>query len=171
MQSASCKKRHIVGFVGSGKTTLARLLSHRLEVPHYELDNIMWERTHEGDKRRSEADRKKCLHHIAASQGWIIEGVHYTWVNESFNEADLIIFLDTHYLRRIWFIIKRYVLQKAKIEKANYAPTFSIFIKMFQWNSAFKKQSKPEILHILCTSYSDKLIIVKKRKKIEHFIS
>ncbi|WJN47388.1 DNA topology modulation protein FlaR [Priestia aryabhattai] len=171
MQSASCKKIHIVGSVGSGKTTLARLLSHRLEVPHYELDNIMWERTHEGDKRRSEADRKKCLHHIAASQGWIIEGVHYTWVNESFNEADLIIFLDTHYLRRIWFIIKRYVLQKAKIEKANYAPTFSIFIKMFQWNSAFKKQSKPEILHILCTSYNDKLIIVKKREEIEHFIS
>ncbi|AEN89244.1 DNA topology modulation protein FLAR protein [Priestia megaterium WSH-002] len=28
----------------------------------------MWERTHEGDKRRSEADRKKCLHHIAASK-------------------------------------------------------------------------------------------------------
>ncbi|WP_306460853.1 DNA topology modulation protein FlaR [Priestia aryabhattai] len=131
----------------------------------------MWERTHEGDKRRSEADGKKCLHHIAASQGWIIEGVHYTWVNESFNEAELIIFLDTHYLKRIWFIIKRYVLQKAKIEKANYAPTFSIFINMFQWNSDFKKQSKPEILHILRTSYNDKLIIVKKREEIEHFIS
>ena len=79
----------------------------------------MWERTQEGDKRRSEADRKKCLHHIVASKEWIIEGVHYTWVNESFNRADLIIFLDIHYLKRIWFIIKRYVLQKAKIEKAN----------------------------------------------------
>lgn len=101
----------------------------------------MWERTYEGDKRRSEADRKKCLHHIAASKEWIIEGVHYTWVNESFNEADLIIFLDIHYLKRIGFIIKRYVLQKAKIEKANYAPTFSIFIKMFQWNADFEKQS------------------------------
>ena len=54
---------------------------------------------------------------------------------------------------------------KAKIEKANYAPTFSIFIKMFQWNSDFKKQSKPEILHILRTSYNDKLIIVKREKR------
>lgn len=92
----------------------------------------MWERTYEGDKRRSETDRKKCLHHIAASKEWIIEGVHYTWVNESFNRANLI---------------------------------------MFQWNADFEKQSKPEILHILRTSYNDKLIIVKKREEIEHFIS
>lgn len=131
----------------------------------------MWERTDEEDKRRIETDRKKGLHHIVASKQWIIEGVHYTWVNESFNGADLIIFLDIHYLKRIWFIIKRYVLQKAKIEKANYAPTFSIFITMFQWNADFEKQSKPEILHILRTSYNDKLIIVKKREEIEHFIS
>lgn len=61
----------------------------------------MWERTQEGDKRRSEADRKKCLHHIVASKEWIIEGVHYTWVRESFDKADFIIFLDTHYLKRV----------------------------------------------------------------------
>ncbi|GAB1795550.1 hypothetical protein PMEGAS228_20680 [Priestia megaterium] len=61
----------------------------------------MWERTYEGDKRRSETDRKKCLHHIAASKEWIIEGLYYTWVNEIFNRADLIIFLDIHYLKRI----------------------------------------------------------------------
>ncbi|MEH7561779.1 DNA topology modulation protein FlaR, partial [Priestia megaterium] len=73
--------------------------------------------------------------------------------------------------KRIGFIRKRYVLQKSKIEKANYAPTFSIFIKMFQWNADFEKQSKPEILHTLRTSYNDKLIIVKKREEIEHFIS
>ncbi len=131
----------------------------------------MWERTQQGDKRRSEADRKKCLHHIIASKEWIIEGVHYMWVRENFDKADFI-FLDTHYLKRAWFILRRYVLQKAKIEKANYARTFSIFfIKMFQWNADFEKQSKPEILHILRTSYNDKLIIVKKREEIEHFIS
>ncbi|MED4113206.1 hypothetical protein [Priestia megaterium] len=39
--------------------------------------------------------------HIAASKEWIIEGLYYTWVNEIFNRADLIIFLDIHYLKRI----------------------------------------------------------------------
>lgn len=38
------KKVHIIGSVGSGKTTLARNLSNKLLFPHYELDNVVWKR-------------------------------------------------------------------------------------------------------------------------------
>jgi shikimate kinase len=34
------KKIHIIGSVGSGKTTLARTLSSHLNIPFYELDNV-----------------------------------------------------------------------------------------------------------------------------------
>ncbi|WP_054705170.1 AAA family ATPase [Bacillus sp. JCM 19041] len=44
----SAKKIHIIGPVGSGKTTLARKLANLLEIPAYELDNIVWERRQRG---------------------------------------------------------------------------------------------------------------------------
>lgn len=34
-------KIHIIGSVGSGKTTLARKLSSQLGIPYYELDNVV----------------------------------------------------------------------------------------------------------------------------------
>ncbi|WP_440338356.1 shikimate kinase [Lysinibacillus sphaericus] len=34
-------KIHIIGSVGSGKTTLAKELSAKLNIPYYELDNVV----------------------------------------------------------------------------------------------------------------------------------
>lgn len=53
MDSHLPKKIHIIGSVGSGKTTLARTLSSHLNIPFYELDNVVWKRFQSGDVRRS----------------------------------------------------------------------------------------------------------------------
>jgi adenylate kinase family enzyme len=50
-------KIHIIGSVGSGKTTLARNLSRKYSIPYYELDNVVWKRHNAEDKRRSEEER------------------------------------------------------------------------------------------------------------------
>ncbi len=57
-------KVHIIGSVGSGKTTLAKELSTKLEIPYYELDNVVWMRKENGDSRRTEEEREKLLHRI-----------------------------------------------------------------------------------------------------------
>ncbi|GAY77589.1 hypothetical protein NBRC111894_3143 [Sporolactobacillus inulinus] len=84
---------HIIGSVGSGKTTLARRLSKNYNIPYYELDNVVWKRTSSGDLRRSDEERDHYLEQIVRSKRWIIEGAHaHHWVNKSFEAADLIIF-------------------------------------------------------------------------------
>jgi len=104
------KKIHIIGSVGSGKTTLARRISNWLQLPHYEVDNIVWQRmqTQAGKVsiRRVEAERNQCLKGIVHSDAWILEGTHYTWIVRSFEQADLIIFIDTPYTIRTWRIVK-----------------------------------------------------------------
>jgi adenylate kinase family enzyme len=160
------KKIHIIGSVGSGKTTLARNLSIKFNVPLYELDNVVWQRFEIGDIRRSDEERDKYLREILKLEAWIIEGVHHKWVHPSFEKADLIILLDTTYFKRTIRIIKRFILQKCGLEKANYKPTFKMFKQMFAWNSQFEKDAKPEVLKIL-TKHSEKVLVLKDNDKID----
>ncbi|WP_346725814.1 hypothetical protein [Alteribacter keqinensis] len=55
-----------------------------------------------------------------------MEGVHNEpWVNESFERAGVILFLDPTYRIRTYRIVKRYMRQKLGLE--NYKPTFAVF--------------------------------------------
>ena len=129
--------------VGSGKTTLAKEISSRLNIPYYELDNVVWIRHTSGDIKRTEQERADYLNNIIQSESWIIEGVHNEdWVSDSFRNADLIIFLDTKYSIRVYRIVKRFLMQKLRLEKSNYKPTLKIFFNMFKWNRYFEEVVK-----------------------------
>lgn len=67
-------KLDIIGSVASEKTTLARELSEVYQVPFYEEDNIVWERTVNGDKKRDEEERNKMFQEIITGKNWIVEG-------------------------------------------------------------------------------------------------
>ena len=166
MEMAVPRKIHIIGSVGSGKTTLARTLSLVMSVPHHELDNVVWKRYKTGDIRRSDHERDEYLQSIIQSSDWIIEGVHYEWVQRSFMEADLIIFLNTRKVTRTIRIIKRFIFQKLGLEKANYTSTITMFRKMFDWNNQFENKAKQEILTIL-SQFEDKLLILNDNKSFE----
>ena len=160
------KKIHIIGSVGSGKTTLAKKLSSKFNIPFYEIDNIVWKRRESGDIRRTDEERDEYLNSIIRSEAWIIEGVHNEdWVANSFNQAELIIFLDTKYSIRTYRIIKRFVKQKLKIEPSNYKPTIEIFMKMFKWNRHFEEVGKPNFFNKF-GKYGDKLVIVKNKESL-----
>ncbi|MFJ5758680.1 DNA topology modulation protein FlaR [Neobacillus sp. NPDC093182] len=170
MKKGVPRKIHIIGSVGSGKTTLAKELSVKLQIPYYELDNVVWKRHKSGDIRRTEDDREVFLNTIIHSEGWIVEGVHNEdWVKNSFQNAELIIFLDTNYAIRTYRIIKRFVLQKLGVEKSNYNPTLKIFLKMFKWNRYFEEVGKPNFFNKFAV-YHDKILIVTKNDDIKnHF--
>lgn len=165
------KKIHIIGSVGSGKTTLAKKLSLQLKIPFYELDNIVWKREKNRDIRRSEKEREEFLNTIIHTECWIIEGVHNEdWVSNSFQNADLIIFLDINYRIRTYRIMKRFILQKLGFVKSNYKPTFQIFFKMFKWNRYFEEVGKPNFFHKFGL-YQNKVLIVKDGKMIRDYFN
>lgn len=165
-------KIHIVGSVGSGKTTFARRLSKKLNIAYYELDNVVWKRKLNEDVhdvKRTPEERDEYLSGILNLNEWIVEGVHSVdWVMQSIQKADVIIFLDVNYFVRINRIIRRFFLQRLGREKANYIPTFKIFRKMFKWNHLFEKD-KSEILKKVY-AYNENLVILSENKDLEKYI-
>ncbi|MFS0821836.1 shikimate kinase [Bacillus sp. 1P02SD] len=169
MENKLPKRIHIIVSVGSGKTTFAKQLSSKLNIPFYELDNVVWIRDKAGDIRRTEKEREVYLETIIQSDSWIIEGVHNEeWVSSSFNHADLIIFLDPSYQTRTYRIIKRFLKQKLWLEDSNYKPTWKIFLKMFKWNRQFEEVGKPNILS-KNSVHKEKLVIFKDSDPLKQF--
>ena len=60
-------KIYIIGAVASGKTTLAKTLSDRLEIPYYSLDKVVHlpdTQSSTGNTRRTIAEQEKLFVHI-----------------------------------------------------------------------------------------------------------
>lgn len=172
MQGNQPKKIHIIGSVGSGKTTLAKKLSKAMNIAYYELDNVVWKRRDDrdiSDIRRTPEKRDAYFADILSRDTWIVEGVHsQEWVSQGIRRADVVIFLDTGYFVRIYRITRRFVLQKYGHEKANYVPSFKIFWRMFKWNRLFEKE-KAKILKMVHT-YNGSLIILLDNKAVDKYL-
>ena len=170
MESGVPKRIHIIGSIGSGKTTLARELSAQLQLPCFELDNVVRERLPTGDVMRTAEERDAYLADIIEKDCWIIEGVHQKWVVPSFQKADLIIFLDIGMTTRRFRIIKRYFRQKAGLENSNYTPTLEILVRLYKYNTVFEYERKPIVLEML-RPFEGKLVVLKSDAEIMDYLA
>lgn len=150
-------KIYILGSVGSGKTTMAKTLSEQLNIPYYELDNIVWEYHPNGDIRRSEEEIEKLFSDILNCENWIIENVGRSFFDKGFEEADTIIYLNLSKSVLYKRVLLRWIKQNLGIEKAPYKTDIKILKQMFSWvdkelnNSKLNKlqpyEKKVEILN------------------------
>ncbi|TWT09333.1 DNA topology modulation protein FlaR [Planomicrobium sp. CPCC 101079] len=150
---------YIIGSVGSGNTTLAKMLAKKVAIPRFETDQFVWMRQESGDIRKSEAVRDAEFKKAINLPEWVIEGVHIHWTDEGLAAVELILFLDVPPKVRLRRIIKRFIGQKIGTEEANYKPTVQIFRKMFGWNRYFEKQMKLVFMQKLIP-YSEKTKII-----------
>ena len=111
-------KIHIIGCSGTGKTYLARKLSKKYNIQHYDLDDIQWADSADGYGLKMPVNkREELLKQILIQESWIIEGVYYAWVTESFQMADFIYVLDLPSYIYKYRIIIRFIKRKLGIEK------------------------------------------------------
>ncbi|MET1249277.1 DNA topology modulation protein FlaR [Sporolactobacillus sp. STCC-11] len=163
-------KIYIIGSVGSGKTTLARKIAEKKDITAYELDNVVWERHPDGDRRRASAERNAILQDIVKKDSWIIEGAqHADWVLPAMQSADQILFLDPPNRVRQYRIVKRFIRQKLHLEKANYRPSLHILRRMFAWNAQFQNQDRKQVFHSL-RSFSKKIVLLRTKRDINRIV-
>ena len=152
------KKIAIIGCGGSGKTTLAKNLSHFLHLPVYHLDQYYWK---PGWIESDLASFKKAHEQLCAQERWIIDGNQMSTIADRINKADVIIFLNMPTSRCIWRIITRWLRFRKK--QRNDIPegcfdriTYGFF--KYVWN--FNRMYQPRILTMLAQASSTKQIYI-----------
>ena len=153
-------KIYILGSVGSGKTTFAKRLSNELNVPYYELDNLVWEYHPDGDIRRSEEESERLFLEILNYENWIIENVGRSFFDKGFEEADTIIYLNIS--KRVLYkrVLLRWIKQNLGIEKAPYKTDIKMLRQMFAWVDKELNNSKLNKLQ----PYKEKLEVLNERQ-------
>lgn len=156
-------KIHIIGCSGSGKTYLAKALSEKYNIPHFDLDDIQWDNNADGYGVKMPIEKRtELLNNILKNDSWIIEGVYYAWVGKCFEDADKIYVLDMPKRVYTYRIIKRTIKRKLGLEKGK-KETLKSVCNLLKWTDTFQNENMLEIRKIL-SAYPEKNIWLKIQK-------
>ena len=157
-------KIRIIGCSGSGKTYFAKRLSKKYNIPNFDLDDIQWDNSQNsyGIKMPIEK-RDQMLKDILQYPNWIIDGVYYAWVQQSFEEANIIYVMDMPKWLYKFRIIKRFIKRKIGLEKGK-KETLKTVCKLLKWTDTFQNTNMKEIIKIL-EPYKGKVVFIKKREE------
>lgn len=162
-------KIHIIGCSGSGKTYLAKKLSDKYHISHFDLDDIQWDNyTDSYGVKRSLEEKVELLQKICTNKEWIMEGVYYSWVQQSFEEADVIYVLDMPLFLCKIRIIWRFVKRKIHMEKGKRESLKSLY-HLLKWTNVFQKKNRQEIKNIM-EKYREKVVYLKSSKDVKKII-
>lgn len=97
---APAKKILIYGVTGSGKTTLARSLSERIDIPWHSVDDLTFEANWQPVPNEVQAER---IAVICDGDEWILDTAYGKWLEIPLAKAELIVGLDYPH----WFVFQR----------------------------------------------------------------
>ncbi len=162
-------KIHIIGCSGSGKTYLAKVLSKKYGIPHFDLDDIQWDNTSEAyGVKMPKKKRAALFKEILENDEWVIEGVYYKWVQQSFEDADQIYVLDMPPYLYKSRIILRFIKRKLGLQEGKKEMLKSLR-DLLKWTNTFQKENMKEIKEIL-NPYESKVIWLSKKKEVKRII-
>lgn len=154
-------KIYIIGPVGSGKTTLARKLSQKLNTPMYELDTIVFD-DEDGNRKRTKEEIREIFDDILKEERWIIEDVGRKDFLEGIRNADMVYYLDLPGYLIYKRCIFRWWKQKRHQEEYHYQPTIKSLIQMLGWARDNIKKKEQKISRIKENAKTYQLLNLKE---------
>ena len=157
---------HISGIYGSGKTTLAKIISNQLNIPVYALDDIKYKVKY--NEIRSVKERLNKVKKISKKENWITEGTWSDYANELFYNADVIILMQIPKWTCCYRILKRYFKRK-KDKNDTFLGALKLSKEVFHYYSKDRPVSLKAHQRLIKKS-KKKLFIVRNNYEIKKLI-
>lgn len=153
------KKIHIIGGSGSGKTYIGQILSKKLNIKIYDLDEIFWDNSSDSYGTKTDKNKRdKNLQMILKSDSWIIEGVFYSWLQDSFRKSDIVFILKPNVYIRDWRIIKRFIKRKFGLI-ASKRESIKSLVDLLKWNHKYDNNNLKEAEKMIDELNPNKIIV------------
>lgn len=137
----------IVGCGGAGKSTLARQLGQKLNLPVVHLDKIWWLPNWQN---RSKEEFDILIHNELSESHWIIDGNYRRTFEQRLKYADFCIFLDYPISLCMKSVCQRVNEYKGKSRPDMTEGCIERFDPEFEeWILNFESTVKPEMMNIL----------------------
>lgn len=158
----------IIGCGGSGKSTLSRILSEKINLPVVHLDKLFWK---EGWVNISKEEFDILLNEELKKEKWIIDGNYDRTLKERLKRCDTVIYLD--YPRRtcLWGVAKRVISSygKTRPDMAGGCPErFDFEFMKWIWN--FNKEHREKFYNSLKEEENKNIYIFKNRRECNEFL-
>ncbi|HCM88343.1 MULTISPECIES: hypothetical protein [Vagococcus] len=160
-------KIRIIGYAGSGKTSLTIKLQEKYQIQGISLDDYL--------KIKDKKQRYNLLNsRLLSLDSWIVEGVQVSsWTKQTFDESQLIVILDYPIFITQFRVLKRTISQVFDNSRtfAQKKKVIKRMFKLFKWNHRFKKRL-PNIKTNLYNQTSRVMILEspKDEKRLHQYI-
>jgi adenylate kinase family enzyme len=155
----------IIGEAGRGKSTLASIMSKKLDIPHYSTDDYFYEIkfTTRHDREQSIKDISK----IYLREKWIVEGTTRHLLEPGLDSADLIIFLKYNSgIVQCYNLIKRHFVRKDESLIQTLKMMKHVVYKRYRLGYKKGKTTHAELI----SPHKHKVIELSSFKQIDDFV-
>jgi len=158
----------IIGCGGAGKSTLARQLGEKLDLPVVHLDKLFW-KPGWVESAKEEID-EKILAELEKPQ-WIIDGNYNRTMPQRIQYCDTIIYLDFSRLACLLGVLKRVLTTYGKVrpDMGEGCPE-RIDFEFLKWVWNFNKDKQERYYRMLNDAEGVETIVLKNRRMVKRFL-
>ena len=158
----------IIGCGGAGKSTLARQLGEKLNLPVVHLDRLYW-KPGWVQESREEFDRK--LAQELDKGSWILDGNFNRTMPQRMAKCDTVIYLDFPRLTCLLGVMKRILTTYGKVrpDMGDGCPE-RFDLEFLQWVWNYNKNNREKIYQLLDEATHAQKIILKNRYAVKQFL-
>ena len=158
----------LIGCGGAGKSTLARQLGEKLDIPVVHLDKLFWK---PGWVQVSQEEFDAVLQVELEKEKWIMDGNFNRTMPQRIKRCDTIIYLDFSRLACLMGVVKRVLTTYGKVrpDMGEGCPE-RIDFEFLKWVWNYNKNKRERNYRLLNEAEGVETIVLKNRRMVKRFL-